>query len=716
MILLLLILCMLIILKLLFNHPQKPENHFVFIIDGIPSWKCFSSICIQKYQNFRILVINHDNKFGKLIELINYWSVHEKIKIDNCDQIKNSEILCFLAKDDWLLNPNVLDYLNNVYDNGTDGTYCNSYYINTNNTASIVKNGVFPLFSGRRFLFNKDLSQDIVKNILTNKNNIKVFYNPFYVKNTEMYEPKKSIVQGKNSNIFDEIFLINLEGRYDRKLFMKFKMQNFNLQYTIWYAEDGYLPKNKAKFERYLQYQRTPLINSSGAYGLLLTYKSLLEYCLEKKYKRILILEDDIYFIQNFLEKLNKARDIFDKYNIVYLGGNQEYFTEEQNTLGYYKVSDKIPTYGTYAICLNDAIIKLILQKLQDIDNTNQTIDYLIWNLQKETSMGSVLNPNLIVPELRESDNMGPRDLVEYSKIRRWDLSLYEHINLYESFIYSYRQVYNKNYNIRQDESFTLPTLTYELSKSLIEGENNSFLIIIPSYNNEKWYEKNLMSVFNQNYPLWRIIYVNDCSTDSTSKLVKEFVAKNNMEKKVQVIDNEKQMYQAYSRHRAYMLANKDEICCFLDGDDFLFDEHVLLHLNRLYRNGYNCTYGRFTVYEDGKFTQPFGTEEFPKEVVQNKSYRKYPWISQHLRTCRANLIQNIPIEHIKDFNGNWLRYCTDLAEMFWILENSNGKHTNSNKLLYIYNKENSQNYPNSFYRLENQEYKQKVEEFIRNR
>ena len=53
---------------------------------------------------------------------------------------------------------------------------------------------------------------------------------------------------------------------------------------------------------------------------------------------------------------------------------------------------------------------------------------------------------------------------------------------------------------------------------------------------------------------------------------------------------------------------------------------------------------------------------------------------------------------------------------MFWILENSNGKHTNSNKLLYIYNKENSQNYPNSFYRLENQEYKQKVEEFIRNR
>src|SRR5258708_6051747 len=48
--------------------------------------------------------------------------------------------------------------------------------------------------------------------------------------------------------------------------------------------------------------------------------------------------------------------------------------------------------------------------------------------------------------------------------------------------------------------------------------------IVIPSYNNEKWYEKNLQTVLNQQYSNYRILYVNDCSTDDTGNLVEQYL------------------------------------------------------------------------------------------------------------------------------------------------------------------------------------------------
>src|SRR5580700_9692783 len=54
--------------------------------------------------------------------------------------------------------------------------------------------------------------------------------------------------------------------------------------------------------------------------------------------------------------------------------------------------------------------------------------------------------------------------------------------------------------------------------------------IVIPSYNNEKWYEKNLQSVVHQHYKNYRIIYVNDCSPDDTCALVEEYLKTQHIE------------------------------------------------------------------------------------------------------------------------------------------------------------------------------------------
>ena len=47
-------------------------------------------------------------------------------------------------------------------------------------------------------------------------------------------------------------------------------------------------------------------------------------------------------------------------------------------------------------------------------------------------------------------------------------------------------------------------------------NQDTSFVIITASYNNEEWYRRNLESILNQDYDNWRLIYINDCSTDDT--------------------------------------------------------------------------------------------------------------------------------------------------------------------------------------------------------
>ena len=50
--------------------------------------------------------------------------------------------------------------------------------------------------------------------------------------------------------------------------------------------------------------------------------------------------------------------------------------------------------------------------------------------------------------------------------------------------------------------------------------------IIMPTYNCEKFIESSIKSVIDQTYQNWELIIVDDCSTDSTKKIVKKYMDK----------------------------------------------------------------------------------------------------------------------------------------------------------------------------------------------
>ena len=94
-------------------------------------------------------------------------------------------------------------------------------------------------------------------------------------------------------------------------------------------------------------------------------------------------------------------------------------------------------------------------------------------------------------------------------------------------------------------------------------GDNIKLSIIIPLYNKEKYIQKTIESVLNQDYPYFELIIVDDGSTDSSAEIVESI-----QDKRVKLI---KQSNGGVSKARNNGAFNaQSEWLIFLDGDDVL--------------------------------------------------------------------------------------------------------------------------------------------------
>jgi len=99
--------------------------------------------------------------------------------------------------------------------------------------------------------------------------------------------------------------------------------------------------------------------------------------------------------------------------------------------------------------------------------------------------------------------------------------------------------------------------------------------IIIPVYNVEKYLEKCLNSVIRQTLEDIEIICVNDCSTDNSQQILKEYAQK---DERIKIVD--KKNGGLSSARNAGLDAATGEYCYFLDSDDWI----ELNTLEKLYK------------------------------------------------------------------------------------------------------------------------------------
>lgn len=216
------------------------------------------------------------------------------------------------------------------------------------------------------------------------------------------------------------------------------------------------------------------------------------------------------------------------------------------------------------------------------------------------------------------------------------------------------------------------------------------FKLVVPAYNCESWIEKCLSSIKSQVHENYQCVIYNDSSTDKTGLIIDDFIKKHGDER-FSVIHNESNRKALKNITEGFdFLKSKDDkesVLAVIDGDDYLFCEFSLKLVDQVYsKTSSALTYGSFVMWPTGELSFD---RSFPKEVIENNSYRNYKFISSHLRTFKSYLWNSINDEDLRDIDGDYFKVGWDVAFMIPMLEMSGGKFTYIPNILYVYNRWN---------------------------
>ena len=126
--------------------------------------------------------------------------------------------------------------------------------------------------------------------------------------------------------------------------------------------------------------------------------------------------------------------------------------------------------------------------------------------------------------------------------------------------------------------------------------------IIMPSYNKEKYIGEALDSIFMQDTTYtYKVIIADDCSTDSTIEIAKEYQKK--YPEKIEILTSDKNQKLYKNVLRAYEITKSDYFCV-LDPDDYWIDKYKIQKMLDFLENNPEYTiYATCTdmVLKDGK-------------------------------------------------------------------------------------------------------------------
>ena len=218
--------------------------------------------------------------------------------------------------------------------------------------------------------------------------------------------------------------------------------------------------------------------------------------------------------------------------------------------------------------------------------------------------------------------------------------------------------------------------------------------IIITSYNNAEWFEKNIGMMFCQKrydgtpYQNYRIIYVDDCSFDGTSELVEYCVNACNQNHRFTLIKNKTRKRALANLYAALQLCEPDEIVFNMDGDDWLADDQVFAMIDSLYQNeDVWITYGSYINWPTNEmgYCQPISNE-----YVEKQLFRKKWWKPGQLRTFYAWLAHQVQLKDLlfegPYFQGQFFPANADLAYYYPMMEMAGSHYKYIPDVIYIRN------------------------------
>ena len=260
------------------------------------------------------------------------------------------------------------------------------------------------------------------------------------------------------------------------------------------------------------------------------------------------------------------------------------------------------------------------------------------------------------------------KDICAWSTVAlQWKQHFYKLMGDFLS-IQEYRKVTDINNRVhkvfgRRFHNYEEATIRKQIEKPIV--------VITAVYNAENYIDKCIRSVAAQDYENYRMIIINDASTDRTAEVIENTIAETGLEN-FEVITRKENVGAVFNQISTIQSkCDPEDITMILDGDDWLVNNSNIFNLyNNLYHDGAEYTYGSCWSLVD---KIPLIAQPYPPEVKANKSYRdyKFNWNFPypHLRTFLGRLALNLDASLFQDAQGEWYRAGGDNSTFYNIIE-----------------------------------------------
>jgi hypothetical protein len=195
---------------------------------------------------------------------------------------------------------------------------------------------------------------------------------------------------------WDNIFIINLKRRSDRKEQMEKKLDNASIKtYEFIEAFDGLDSQIIKQFNHEKNINPLYHIVTPGHFACLLSHIKAIKLAKSRNYSSVMILEDDVYFCDNFISKLSNLS--ISQYDMIYLGG---IVSKKKIFLSHWALCNGYKIMGAYGYILTKSLYDKVLFKLEKLQ------DYvdLLYIKQIQPNYKVLLLDDFIKTDLTSSD------------------------------------------------------------------------------------------------------------------------------------------------------------------------------------------------------------------------------------------------------------------------------------------------------------------------
>lgn len=130
-----------------------------------------------------------------------------------------------------------------------------------------------------------------------------------------------------------------------------------------------------------------------------------------------------------------------------------------------------------------------------------------------------------------------------------------------------------------------LPSLDFGLKPSPYPLQNRPFVLLLIGKNGGATIEKTLLSILCQKYDSFRMIYIDDASSDGSLQHAKHILSTKRPSFPVHIIENQTSEGWAANLFKALPFCEDDEIVVMMHTHDLLAHEWVLERLNQYFAN-----------------------------------------------------------------------------------------------------------------------------------